>query len=235
MPEPGAGTRGVRWLERHLARLRASGQALGFPQFVIEEGCAALEACAAGDVPGIWRVTVSRPGISEEGKVDWGGTGGVGVRHRAFHEPERPRLGLAAGYYLPDDVLRVHKSTSFLRYVEARRQARLQGFDDAILVSGSGLVGEASAANIVVVLDGKAVTPPLCGIVAGVTRAGLLEIGAQRGWPIEERAIRVEELAAAQEIVLVSAGVGAVSAASLLGRPLGTMWGERMRGWLDNL
>ncbi|MBA2665292.1 MAG: aminotransferase class IV [Bradymonadaceae bacterium] len=218
---------GVRWLSRHVGRLTASGQALGFPTSVIDQACAALEALESA-TPGIWRVTMSRPG---EG-MDWGGQGGVSVRCRLFSPALPPKLGLMAGFYLPDDMLRHHKSTSYLGYVEARRRARLEGFDDALLLSAGGLVGEATAANVIVVLSGRAVTPPVRGIVAGVTRAGLIELAATHGEAIEERAILRAELEHADEIVLVSAGVGAMSAASLCGRALGSVWGERAANWL---
>lgn len=232
VPEPGIGN--VRWIERHLARLRASGSALGFPSEIIEEGCEKLTLIAATEIPGIWRVTVSRPGNFGKGTVDWGGTGGVTARYRPFIEIERPRLGTADGYYLPADQLRIHKSTSFLTYVEAKRHARLQGFDDAILVSSDGLIGETSAANIFVVINGEISTPELKGIVSGVTRAGLLELAAQHQQPIQEREIHITELEGADEIILVSAGVGVISAASLLGRRLCDSWGEQMRCWLSS-
>ncbi len=189
---------------------------------------------AATEKPGIWRVTVSRPGVSEKGVIDWGGTGGVSARYRSFVQPERPRLGVAAGFYLPADQLRLHKSTSFLTYVEAKRRARMDGFDDAILISSCGLVGESSAANIFVVIDGEVVTPTLQGIVSGVTRAGLLAIATQHQVSIREREVCVDELKRANEIVLVSAGVGAIAAASLLGRLLCGSLGEQMQHWLSS-
>lgn len=217
----------IRWLKRHVERLRRSGEALGFGLESIEHGVSTL-AGLVDEAPGIWRVTISRGGQG----APFGGSGGITRRHRPFCEPERPTLGLAEGFYLPDDTFAEHKTTSFIRYIEARRRAQQRGFDDAVMVSAKGLVGEASCANLVAVVDGAAITPPIRGILPGVTRAGLLDAAAARGAPIEVRELSVAELRRADEVVLLSAGVGVLAARSLEGRALDDSWTRRAREWL---
>ncbi|MFU8805398.1 MAG: aminotransferase class IV, partial [Bradymonadaceae bacterium] len=120
----------IRWLDRHIDRLRSSGKALGFPEEIIDDGCACLESLVDED-PGIWRVTVTRPGQG----VAFGGSGHVSIRHRPLQPIHRPTLTLAHGFFHPGDVLARHKTTSFIRYVEARRRANEAGFDNAVLTS----------------------------------------------------------------------------------------------------
>lgn len=217
----------IRWLERHVARLRRSGEALGFPDASIDAGVAELEGLA-GREPGLWRVTVSR---APDG-APFGGSGTVAARFRPSASPTRPHLGLAEGFYLPDDLLAEHKTTSYLRSVEVRRRARAAGFDDAVMTSRSGLVGEASCANVVVVKSGKAATPPIRGILPGVTREGVLDLADAHGRPIDVREVTVDELRGADEVVLLSAGVGLLAAASLEGRTLDDTWSKGAREWL---
>lgn len=222
----------IRWLDAHQRRLRRSGEALGFGEEAIEAGVQALGALSA-QRPGIWRVTVSRPGVDAQGRaLAFGGSGGLSVRFREYRAPARPDLGLARGFYLPEDRLAEHKTTSFLRAIEVRRRAQLQGFDDAIMTSASGEIGEASCANVIVVGAGGAATPPVRGILPGVTRAGVLRRAREVGQPIEVREIRVAELQQAREVILVSAGVGLLAAASLEGRALGDSWATNARTWL---
>lgn len=221
----------IRWLERHVARAWSSGRALGFPDGVLERMERALRALAfEGD--GLWRVTASRPG---DGVPFGGGPGAVCVRRRALPAPGAPRLTVMRGWYWADDPLSAHKTTSWLRWAEARRRATARGFDDALLVgAGEGAtVGEASAANVFVGLRGELVTPPLGGVLPGVTRAGLLEAAQREGAPVRVRPVRVEELARAESILLTSAGVGVVAAAELDGRALGDVWLGTMRRWLE--
>lgn len=222
----------IRWLDAHIARIERSGEALGFTPETIAKAVEALRALP-GRTPGIWRVTMSREGRDANGNaVPFGGTGGVTTRFRPLHQPPRPHLGLAEGFYLPDDPLAEHKTTSFLRNVEARRRAQLAGFDDAILLSGDGRAGEASAANIVVLVQGRALTPPIRGILPGVTRAGVLSRALEAGSVIEEAPITRQMLLAADEVALLSAGVGILAAASLMGRALSDDWSRRAADWL---
>jgi branched-subunit amino acid aminotransferase/4-amino-4-deoxychorismate lyase len=216
----------IRWLDDHIARIRKSGAALGFGAELVEEAVAALDELR-GRKPGIWRVTVSR-----DANAAFGGTGGVTTRFREYQQPTRPNLGVARGFYLPDDLLAEHKTTSFLRSIEARRRANLAGSDDAVMVSAGGLVGEASCANLVAVVGGRALTPSIRGILPGVTRAGLLRLAAEFGDPIQVREISLDELRQADEIALQSAGVGVLAAASFEGRKLDDSWSRRAQEWL---
>lgn len=217
----------VRWLERHRDRLRAAGRALGFPSGRVEEGVRVLLSIPARD-DGLYRVTVSRSGA---GAALGGDEGGVVLRRRPLPSAARPRLTLLEGWHWPGDPLGRFKTASYLRWVEARRRAVAAGYDDALLASADGeVVGDASTSSVLYALDGRLVTPPLTdGVLDGVTRAGLLALG--RG--IEEARVSVADARRAGEIVLLSAGRGAVSAASLEGRPLGAEVGARLSRWLE--
>jgi len=74
-----------------------------------------------------------------------------------------------------------------------------------VLLNERGEVAECTAANVFCVRAGQVFTPPLSsGCLEGVTRAVLLEIGPGAGVPIEERALRPEELLAADEVFISS-------------------------------
>src|SRR5665213_1048964 len=61
---------------------------------------------------------------------------------------------------------------SYVNVAFAKSEARLNGFDDAIVLSDDGHVSEASAANLFVLRDGVATTPDLSqNLLEGVTRA----------------------------------------------------------------
>jgi branched-chain amino acid aminotransferase len=214
----------IRWFPQHVKRILGSGRDLGFPKASLHDAVEALHDFI-GNQAGLWRVTISR----RRSDAPFGGFGGVATRYRAYNPPERPDLGIAEGFYLPDDFLAEHKTTSYLRSIEARRRAQIDGLDDAVMISRGGLVGEASAANIVIVKDGVAATPPIRGVLPGVTRAGILEMCEASGETIEVREVTVDELLKADEIALLSAGVGVLAAASLAGRELDDRWSSHIR------
>lgn len=204
----------IRWLDAHIARLRASALALGMDG-ALEQAVAALEALP-NRPPGIYRVTMTR----QDAAAPFGGTGCVSVRMRAYHEPAPPRLGLAHGYYLPNDPLANHKTTSYLRAIMTRRLAQAAGYDDALGVAVDGRVGEGSASSALFWLDEQWVLPPLDGLLNSVTRQGLITLMRQAKLPHVERPVLYGELARCAEIALCSAGIGVLAAASLCGRAL---------------
>ncbi|NHO33465.1 aminotransferase class IV [Acetobacter fallax] len=70
------------------------------------------------------------------------------------------------------------KSLNYLPSVMTRMEAAAAGFDDALLPGVGGVVAEASAANVVFLLDGMVVTPPVAdGALPGTSRGRLLETG----------------------------------------------------------
>jgi D-alanine transaminase len=110
------------------------------------------------------------------------------------------------------------KSTSLLANVIAAIEADEGGAQDAILVR-NGLVGEATAANLLLVLGSEIVTPSLesVPILAGVTRAIDLEAAPE----VVSRPVRVDELARASEIMLTGTTTMVTSVTQLDGRPVG--------------
>ncbi len=95
----------------------------------------------------------------------------------------------ACGYYI----------NSILASVEAVRD----GYDEAILLDPSGYVSEGSGENIFIYSKGKLHTPCLsCSSLDGVTRNTVIEICADLGIALEERAITRDELYIAEEVFL---------------------------------
>ena len=65
-----------------------------------------------------------------------------------------------------------------------KSEAELNGFDEALVLTADGHVNEASAANLFVVRDGVALTPPVNDdILEGVTRKAIIELLGERGHP----------------------------------------------------
>ncbi|GIW74878.1 MAG: aminotransferase [Phycisphaerales bacterium] len=110
------------------------------------------------------------------------------------------------------------KSISLLGNVLAAYEAQERGAQE-VAMHRDGLVTEACASNIIVSIDGQLATPSLesVSILEGVTRARCLEL--EPG--IVERPVRVEELLAADEVILVGTTSIVTSALTIDGRPVG--------------
>lgn len=85
----------------------------------------------------------------------------------------------------------------------AKREAKMAGYDEAILMDTSGHVCEGSGENIFVVKGGRLITPPLnVSILAGVTRDTILKLAREEGLPVAEENITRDQLYLADEAFL---------------------------------
>ena len=219
--------RALLW-ERHLQRLLSSAAALRFPlpDGFVETLDEAL-ACVLRALPGgeCWlRLTL---------------TSGSGARGLLRTATPAPTLLLQAGPYHRDavhidsaavldaprvdplDPLAGHKTTSALRWVLARQRATARGTDCALLRTIHGDLVEADFANVLVVSGESLATPALSrGALPGVTRAWALDRLRALGRYVVERTLEVDELTAADEVLLTSSLVGVIALRSVDGRPL---------------
>ena len=110
----------------------------------------------------------------------------------------------------PDDALPARGKIvgGYVNMAFQKSEAELNGFDEAVVLTMDGHVNEASAANLFMVRDGIAFTPPVSDdLLEGVTRKALFEILKNEGVPYETRSIDRSELYIADEVLLCGTGV----------------------------
>ncbi len=97
------------------------------------------------------------------------------------------------------------KSGNYLNNVLGLAEAQQKGASDCLFLNAHGFVTEASTSNVFAVKDGTWITPPLdAGILAGVTRALLLDWLRARGERVLERNLTRDELLAADCVFTTS-------------------------------
>jgi 4-amino-4-deoxychorismate lyase len=190
------------FLEAHLARLAESARRV---DIALPRGWQELaEKASVGVEDGVLRLVCSK-GAPDEGPVGFALVTAV---------PEETRLGGERGVSVVTLTLGVTaaqrayapwllggvKATSYAVNMASLRHARTEGADDVIWVSSDGQVLEAPTSTVAVVSDGVLVSPPVeVGILPGTT------LGAVSGLvPFEQRPLTVDELRAADEVMLLS-------------------------------
>ena len=99
------------------------------------------------------------------------------------------------------------KSLNYLNNILARMEANRAGCDEALMLNLEGHVSEGSVDNIFIVKHGDLLTPPLAdGMLAGITRAVVIELAGELGYPCHERSLSVDDLYAAEECFLTGTG-----------------------------
>lgn len=199
-------------LEAHTERLINSGKLLGFdiPFSAAQIDVACNAVLAANNLtdayvrPLAWRGTEQLAVSAQATKIhlmvacwQWPNLFGAdrmkGVRlgmaeWRRPHPQTAPTASKAAGLYMIGTL--------------SKHAAEAAGFDDALMLTWDGFIGEATGANIFLVIDGKLHTPTPDCFLDGITRRTVISLAKARGIEVMEHHILPAELERATEIFL---------------------------------
>jgi branched-chain amino acid aminotransferase len=220
--------------DRHMRRLRNSARMIDLA-LPFSDGDMALriqDTMAAADLEGgeaHIRVVVTR------------GVGDLTYDLKATPVPTvivivKPQVDLAPDVYQQGvgvvivDVVRNHpgsvnpmiKSNNLMNSALAAQQAIRRGAFEGIMRNYRGDVSECSTANVFVVKDGAALTPPLTsGLLPGITREFIFDIGKEIGVDVREVVLRDADLFSADEAFLTSTTREAVPIVTVDDREIG--------------
>ena len=210
-------------LADHLARLAESARRLGLPSFrsadVESLVSAALGRVGADDVSLRIYATPGREGRDEPVLL-------VLVGELPADLEERRARGIALssvrlGLQTPS-LLGGVKSTSYAVNMVAVDEARRRGADDALFLALGDVVLEGPTSNVWWRRGRTLCTPALdLGILAGVTRAVLVEASPGLGYEVVEGSFAATELADAEEAFTSSAVREVMPVVALDGAPIG--------------
>lgn len=112
------------------------------------------------------------------------------------------------------------KSTSYAVNMAAEAEAKRRGADEAVFVDADGIVLEGTVTNVWWRRGDTLFTPSVdLGILAGVTRAALLELAPARGYAVEEGVYELEVVHGAEEVFTSSSLREVMPVVELDGRP----------------
>jgi branched-chain amino acid aminotransferase len=111
------------------------------------------------------------------------------------------------------DVVRNHpkslnpmiKSNNLMNQALAAQQAFKHGAFDGVMRNDRGELTECATSNLFIVRNGTVLTPPVeCGLLPGITRELLFEVGRDAGIEVREQVLRDDDLFDADEAFLTS-------------------------------
>jgi 4-amino-4-deoxychorismate lyase len=216
-------------LDDHLERLAGSAERLGLPEVdaAAFEGIAreALEAAGAGDVVLRLYLTPGREGGAYPTALALVSTIPRDLEERRARGVKMitVQLGLEPGVRADAPwLLGGVKSTSYAVNMAAEAEARRRNADDAVFLANGRVVLEGPVTNVWWRIGDELFTPALeLGILAGVTRATLLESAARLGYEVREGAYTVDHLAGAEEAFTSSSVREVMPMIELDGEPIG--------------
>jgi branched-chain amino acid aminotransferase len=105
----------------------------------------------------------------------------------------------------PGSVSPMIKSNNLLNNAIAAQEAARRGGFEGVMRNYRGELAECTTSNLFVVKNGAALTPPLeAGLLPGITREFLFELGGEHGIPVREAVLRDDDLFGADEAFLTS-------------------------------
>lgn len=199
-------------LREHMARLHSSGKAIQMKiPFTVEELCVAAKETVRSNGLGSCYI---RP-------IAFFGVSGIGVNPMGY-PVETFIIAFPMGAYLGEEGMRkgirVHTSSwhrvpvgsvpatakvcgDYLNSALAVMEAKMNGFDEAVMLNDLHMVAEGSGENIFVVRDGVVTTPPVnAGILPGITRDCVMTIARDSGYEVVEQNVTRGELFMADEL-----------------------------------
>jgi 4-amino-4-deoxychorismate lyase len=194
-------------LDEHLARLAGSAARVEIGRIDVAElerlARLALEAAAAPDAVLRLFVTPGRDGAGRPTQIAM-----VSTLPEGLEEARARGIKLVSIQLGLDPALRASspwllggvKSTSYAVNMAAEAEARRRGAYDAVFLAAGDVVLEGPVTNVWWRLEDLLYTPALeLGILAGVTRATLVEEAAAAGYEVREGVFPLEHMAAAEE------------------------------------
>lgn len=194
-------------LTRHLRRLVTSARGLGLPDpdtNLVRRGVAEVLDGPLLDF-GRLRITVSSgPGPLSSERADVPLTLAVLASPVAL-PPASTAVAVSPWVRNERSSVVGLKTTSYAENVVALADARRRGGSEALMANTRGELCEGTGSNVLLVLDGELVTPPLdSGALAGITRELLLQWADDEGLVIAERTVPMADLPRAGEVALLS-------------------------------
>ena len=225
---------GLFLYERHMRRLRNSARMIDLPLPFSDAQLASQirDTMAAADLDGseaYIRVLVTR-GIGDltyDPRATPVPSVIIIVKTQVDPTPEDFERGVGVVIV---DVIRNHpetvnpmiKSNNLLNSALAMQQAIRRGAFEGIMRNYQGDLSECTTANLFIVKDGIALTPPLAsGLLPGITREFFFEIGKELGVEVREVVLRDDDLFSADEAFLTSTTREAVPIVTVDERAIG--------------
>jgi 4-amino-4-deoxychorismate lyase len=216
-------------LDEHLARLEGSAARVEIGHIDKDElarlAGLALEAAAAPDAVLRLFVTPGRDGAGRPTEVAMVSSLPPGLEDLRARGAKLVsiQLGLDPGLRASSPwLLGGVKSTSYAVNMAAEAEAKRRGADDALFLAAGDIVLEGPVTNVWWRLEDILYTPALeLGILAGVTRATLVEEAAAAGYEVREGVFPLEHMAGAEEAFTSSSVREVMPVVELDGRAVG--------------
>lgn len=227
------GAGGVFRLKEHIDRLLDSAKILSFSvPFSRDE---IVKACVEVCIRNNWNECYLRPllflndqqlGVYpgddpqfELAILSW--KWGAYLGEKALKEGTRLKISSFIRPHVNSTMTRGKISGHYVNSVLAKKEARMSGFDEALLLDKDGFLTEGSGENLFMIKGGTLITSPLTSILSGITRRTVMEVARSLSIPVVENRFTRDDLYCADEAFLCGTAAEITPIQSVDARVLG--------------
>ncbi len=128
---------------------------------------------------------------------------GAYLGEEALKNGIRAKISSFARHHINISLVKAKMMGQYTNSVLAKREAKLAGYDEAIMLDVNGFVSEGSGENLFIVKKGVIYTPDLSSaILAGITRDTVITLAKEMNIPLSETRITRDQLWLADEVFL---------------------------------
>lgn len=121
---------------------------------------------------------------------------------RALEHGIRIKVSSFARHHVNVQMCRAKSVSTYANSILATREAKADGYDEALLLDTDGYVAEGAGENVFLVKRGVLIEPELTSALDGITRRTVLQLAAEMGVPVVSRRVTRDELYCADEVLL---------------------------------
>ena len=220
-------------LREHMERLQDSIKIMGFeiPYTVEQMTAAAIETCKANRFEECYVRPIAYIGDGPLGvfpganpKIDlailtweWGNYLG----DKGVNEGTRLKVSTFVRPHVNSGMTKGKITGAYVTGVVSKREAILQGYDEALMLDHEGYMTEGTGENLFIIRDGVVKTTQLTSILNGITRNTVMEMLKRFGYPLVETRFTRDELYCADEVFLTGTAAEITPVASVDDRKIG--------------
>ena len=114
----------------------------------------------------------------------------------------RVKISSFARHHVNVQMCRSKSVSTYANSILANREARADGYDEALLLDTDGFVAEGSGENVFLVREGRLVEPEIASALDGITRRTVIALAREMGIDTHSRRVTRDELYIADEVFL---------------------------------
>ncbi|HLO61948.1 MAG TPA: branched-chain amino acid transaminase, partial [Azonexus sp.] len=140
---------------------------------------------------------------------------------KAIAEGIRVRVSSYARHHPNVQMCRAKAISTYANSILAVREARRDGYDEALLLDTEGYVAEGSSENVFIVRDGEVLQPETTSALDGITRRTVETLAREAGLAVRAKRITRDEVYCADEVFLTGTAAEITPVVEVDGRRIG--------------